>query len=69
MDAEKMTEVEMKELTPTEVQDEDAEKGKIEETKGKNVSFISPYIFISFYLFLLLSILIYGFVLLMKETI
>lgn len=35
MDAEKVTEVEMKELIPEVQDDKDVEKGKVEETKGK----------------------------------
>lgn len=35
MDAEKVTEVEMKELHPEVQDDKDVEKGKVEETKGK----------------------------------
>lgn len=47
MDAKKIPEVEMKELTTAEVQHKDAKKGKMEETKGKK-KFLLLFIFIFF---------------------
>lgn len=43
MDAEKVTEVEMKTITPEVQDDKDVEKGKMEETKGKKCKIIFNY--------------------------